>query len=151
MDLHIICKLYARYESCKECYYTNSHRCQSNYRVNVATIVHGALASLCSYCCKHWPHFTCKPGLKASKLVCIVSQPPTPKSNPSRITNSQAFLISKVSLHILRSSQKSHTQMHTTITHRPPTPYPNPTQILAYPTNISKIFNDARQAEISLP
>lgn len=30
---------------------TNSHRCQSNYRVNVATIVHVALASLCSYCC----------------------------------------------------------------------------------------------------
>jgi hypothetical protein len=51
MDLHIMCKVYARYESCKECYYTNSHRCQSNYRVNVATIVHVALASLCSYCC----------------------------------------------------------------------------------------------------
>jgi hypothetical protein len=99
----------------------------------------------------HSPHFTCKPGLKASKLVCIVSQPPTPKSNPSHITNPQAFLISKVSLHIPRSSQKSHTQMHTTITHRPPIPYPNPTQILAYPTNISKIFNDTRQAEISLP
>jgi hypothetical protein len=56
MDLRIICKVYARYESCKECYYTNSHRCQSNSRVNVATIVHVALASLCSYCCKHCPH-----------------------------------------------------------------------------------------------
>jgi hypothetical protein len=49
MNLHIICKIYARYESCKECSYTNSHRCQSNYRVNVATVVHVALSSLCSY------------------------------------------------------------------------------------------------------
>jgi hypothetical protein len=49
MNLHIICKICERYESCKECYYTNSHRCQSNYRVNVATIVHVALVSLCSY------------------------------------------------------------------------------------------------------
>jgi hypothetical protein len=49
MNLHIICKICERYESCKECYYTNSHRCQSNYRVNVAIIVHVALVSLCSY------------------------------------------------------------------------------------------------------
>src|SRR6266487_4761988 len=48
-----ICKIYARYESCKECYYTNSHRCRSNYRVNIATIVHVALASLCSYCAQY--------------------------------------------------------------------------------------------------
>ena len=50
MDLHIICKVYARYKSCKEYYYTNSYYYQSNNRVNIATIMHRALASLCLYC-----------------------------------------------------------------------------------------------------
>src|SRR6266487_1441910 len=57
-----ICKIYARYESCKECYYTNSHRCRSNYRVNIATIVHVALASLCSYCAQYEQYIVANTG-----------------------------------------------------------------------------------------
>jgi hypothetical protein len=69
MNLHIICKIYARYESCKECSYTNSHRCQSNYRVNVATVVHVALSSLCSYWAQYEQYIV-------ANTVSLIKPPP---------------------------------------------------------------------------
>src|SRR6266487_4851631 len=65
-----ICKIYARYESCKECYYTNSHRCRSNYRVNIATIVHVALASLCSYCAQYEQYIVANTDVRSALMGC---------------------------------------------------------------------------------